>query len=272
MIRKIKKNEVTFFVQGSGDFWDSFEKGEWEVNTIRMLDHFLSPTDVMVDVGAWIGPISLYAGSLVSRCFSLEPDPVAFKEFHQNISLNPEIQKKITPYQRAITTNGQNIRLYSRFSHGDSGSSMLKRVKSTNEFVEVGSFTFQNFLSTNGIDRVNFIKMDVEGGEYFILPPMMPYLREAKPTLLISFHHAALTEYLESKMLPFGALRRLYRYFDPQRSWLRNSATRMMKKLILTLDHYPTKLDGKSRPVKLADIKPADFEKMDMMLFSYKNP
>jgi FkbM family methyltransferase len=218
----------------------------------------------VVDIGAWIGPVSLYVASKTTRCFSFEPDPVAFKELTNNINLNKDLSAKIEVFNKAVTPDGKKVTLFSRFDYGDSGSSLLKRVKSTNQFVEVESVVFENFLAEKNISKVDFIKMDIEGGEFFVLPQMLPFLRKQKPSLLVSLHFSALCEYLELKYFPWGWMRRIYRLLDSDKSFLKREANKIIQKMIGTLNFYRIYSEDLA-PFKGEQLS---FEHIDMLLLS----
>lgn len=263
---KISKDDAQFVVEGNESDWLIMQDGTWESETFQILNTFVRPNDTMLDMGAWIGPISLYCAGRVKKCYSFEPDPVAFKIFTRNISLNQHLVDKIQPMNMAITTDGQPVRLYSRHSHGDSGSSLLKRVKSVNDFVDVPSTTFQNFINTNNLTRIDFIKMDVEGSEFSLLPQMAPYLASHKPTMLVSFHHHILCESLELQYFPRGILRRLYRMVDPGKKFIRSRATKSLRNLLRMLSFYSI-LDAWQKPFDPATASDATLEKLDMLIF-----
>jgi hypothetical protein len=75
--------EIDSFQRGSvvfESFWKSVERGEWEPYTFSVLDRFVTPETTVIDIGAWIGPVTLYAAKTAKHVFAIEPDPVAFKE------------------------------------------------------------------------------------------------------------------------------------------------------------------------------------------------
>lgn len=267
MSKQVNKNQVSFNVTGSLEVWKSVEDNSWEASTFAVLDHYIKPSHTVVDMGAWIGPITLYSASLARHCFSFEPDPVAYQEFSENIKLNTSLVSKITAFNKAITTDGKPVKLYSRFSHGDSGSSLLKRVKSKNDYVEAESLTFKSFVETPHVPKIDFIKMDVEGSEFFLLPTMLDYLKENKPTLLISFHHAALCEFFQLRYLPFGVLRRVYRFIFPAQQHFKRMADREIANLINQLNFYEV-MDTRLHKVSVKSLSQAGFEHIDSLVFA----
>lgn len=237
-LRQIQKNDYSFCVTGNMDYWDSFENNSWEPSTFSILDKVLLPSYTIVDIGAWIGPITLYSSFKVKKCYAFEPDPVAFNELETNVLLNPEQSPKIVTINKAITTDGKPTQLFSRHALGDSGASLLKRVKSKNAFIEISTLMFEGFLKEYDVERIDFIKMDVEGAEFKILSQMLGYLKKESPTLLVSLHFDAFCEYLELKYFHFGFLRRIYRFIDPNKLIIKGFANSQINKLIDSLSFY----------------------------------
>jgi FkbM family methyltransferase len=270
MERLVRKNNVAFTVSGSDDHWNSFENNTWESETFMILDKFLQTDDVMMDIGAWIGPISLYGAVKVKKCYSFEPDPVAYEKLQKNISLNPTLKHKIDVFNEAVTADGQKVRLFSRFNHGDSGSSLLKRTRSTNNYVEVRSTTLADFLKKTGLTKVDFIKMDIEGGEFFVLPQIAEYVKMNRPTLMISFHYAALYEFLELKLLPFGPLRRIYRILDRHKRLINALVIKRFKTILKSFSFYPI-YNSALQTIDIENLKREDLEGLDMLLFTERS-
>ena len=46
---------------GYEQFWNLVNSGSWEANTFQMLEKFVTPNVVYLDIGAWIGPTFLFA-------------------------------------------------------------------------------------------------------------------------------------------------------------------------------------------------------------------
>lgn len=266
---KVCRNSICFNTNNENEeFWAKFSDGTWEEETIRILDDHLKSDDVMVDIGAWIGPISLYSSQKVKQCYSFEPDPIAFKNFSESILLNSDAIINIKPFNKAITTNGKNIKLFSRYTHGDSGSSILRRVKSTNKYYQVESTTFSKFIEDEKIEKIDFIKMDIEGGEFFILPFMKDEIEKFKPTILISFHYAVLVEYYEQKLFPLGLLRKLYRFIDSKKLFVKKKVNRKMIEVIASLGCENIS-DVQGNKQNISELENIDLSTIDMLLFKW---
>jgi FkbM family methyltransferase len=208
----VKKNNFrgrTFLVEVSDKlwFWEDFEAGRWEVDTFNVFDKYLDEATTFVDIGGWIGSTSLYASQLVKRAFVFEPDEVAYEELSANFKHNDgfPFQERTELIRAAIAPENGSIDLGFRTERGDSMSSVL--LASKNQRASVKSINLHDFLLDKGIDQDKlFIKMDVEGFEYDILPALA-YMIQTLPraSFLISLH----PQFLLDKLLretPSGKL------------------------------------------------------------------
>lgn len=164
------------------DFWGLVKNNKWEPDIFKVLNLILSKDKTFVDIGAWIGPVSLYGAQLAKHVYSIEPDPIAYNKLITNLSVNPNIN--ITPFQLAIANTNGTIMIGSNSNMGDSMSGMLWN----NNTIEVFCSTLNDFFKDNDIQDCNFIKMDIEGGEFEVLPHCIDFLRDNRITFHLSLH------------------------------------------------------------------------------------
>jgi len=189
---KIHKNGKTFFVRNSvrwNNFWTKrYEPSKWEPYTFTIFDKFLDKEYSYIDIGSWIGPTVLYGCQLAKRCYGIEPDPVAFKNLKKNVALNPNLKSCISLSNKCISDSNGFVYLSPKNSsdRGNSESSTVyeKPLKSW----KVPALTLQQFYIDNSIEDCNFIKMDIEGGEFSVLPSLKHFLENEKPTIYLSLH------------------------------------------------------------------------------------
>jgi len=106
-------------------FWEVFRAGKWEEATLDTFDRHLDPSTVFVDIGAWIGPTTLYAAARAKRVIAIEADPVAAGLLRKNVALNPLLAERIEIIERAISSERGTLRMGSKGSKGDSMSSVF---------------------------------------------------------------------------------------------------------------------------------------------------
>lgn len=133
----------------------------------------VKPGEVVVDVGSHVGRYSLIAAKCASRVVSIEPDPSNFAMLESNIRLNNF--SNITSIQLALS-DSPGRRQFFLASGGDSGTSSLEQdwfwrldagVK--RRAVEVQCETLDRLVSSLGLDRIDWLKVDVEGHEVSVL-------------------------------------------------------------------------------------------------------
>lgn len=233
------------------------EQNSWEPDTLAFLDKMLSPDSIFIDIGAWIGPTTLFAAAKGAHCHSFEPDPVAFKKFTANVNANAsEIRSRVHANQLAITSHGKAVQLYTRFSFGDSGSSILSRIKDEGSSVEVGSTTLMDYVQQKALDRIDLIKMDIEGGEFDVIPAIGDVLSRYKPVVYLALHFPYLIESASKAGYPNRLVRRIRRMafeslgMDPYKREKQHAMERLKGVLRAFKDH-PYVYSSDLRPMKL---------------------
>lgn len=178
----ITKNDITFKVEGHHSwFFETYVKETWEPHTWKILKEYVSKETIFFDIGAWIGIITLPVSYVAKMCYSFEPDPLAFKTCQNNILLNSRENVKL--YNMAITNYTGNMSLGNLYESGDSRT---KRNTKKNEFV-VSCTSLSEFCQKENIERVDFIKIDVEGSEELILKDFT-FFEKYNPIVYLSLH------------------------------------------------------------------------------------
>jgi FkbM family methyltransferase len=200
MIQSVSIDDVTFQVRpgpNHGPFWERVSAGHWEPHTFAVFRRFLRPTRSCVDIGAWIGPTALYAGHRARLVHTIEPDRVAHAELEANVAENPALRGRIRLHRECIAPQSGPVELYAGGMYHSEGSafgdSMSGMVAATHRIDQpscyVDGIELMDFLARHAISDCSFIKMDVEGGEYSLIPGHWRKLAEyGMPTTCVSFH------------------------------------------------------------------------------------
>ncbi|OVE75629.1 hypothetical protein BVX97_04280 [bacterium E08(2017)] len=167
-------------------FWRAAAKGAWEPETYKVLDEYLKPDMVYYDIGAWIGPTVLYAAGKTKKVICFEPDRTAYKYLTWNIDLNS--LDNVTSFNAALSSESGVMRM-SSFGGGlgDSMTSLLNPGKS-DLYVDALVLGWNELIKIIDVNEAKFIKMDIEGGEFDLIPTMKDYLSKTKPILYLSLH------------------------------------------------------------------------------------
>lgn len=141
-------------------FYEVFIRNSYESESVK-----LDKDDVVVDLGANIGMFSLFAANKVKKIYSVEPLP----ETYYNLTQNLKHFSNVETFNNAIFNKDGKI----EFNKNEvSGASSIFNKQQNFETVSVNAITFQDFISQNNIDRINYLKVDIEGAEFDLFENM----------------------------------------------------------------------------------------------------
>ena len=140
------------------------------------------PGDVVLDCGTFTGNTSLYFSQKVGpggHVYGFEASPSTFALYAENMR---ELAN-VTAVHAAVHDHCGEILLA---GDGDSGANVRLSFG-----VSVPALTLDNFSRDNGLKRVDFIKMDVEGAEKNALEGAREIIRTHLPKMALSAYHKA---------------------------------------------------------------------------------
>lgn len=162
---------------------DLFLKHTWEPEETRLIVRLLKQGDVFVDLGANLGYFDLIASDAVGstgKVFAFEPAPGNLRLLRKNVEVNGCTNVYIEP--KAVTDANRDVDLHlSAINHGDhrifpSNDDNDWNEGRTRSSVVVEGITLDSYFPPGS--RVDLIKMDIQGAEYFALKGMERLLRD----------------------------------------------------------------------------------------------
>lgn len=141
-----------------------------------------TPGDIVLDIGACEGETSLWFAQKIEakgRVYAFEPEIQNFRTLQENISLN-SLDEIIIPIQVGFWSSRKTLSFRGSgggFSHHESGQKRIEVI------------ALDDFIIERNLDKVDFIKMDVEGSEMKILRGAEGTLRKHKPKCAIAVYH-----------------------------------------------------------------------------------
>jgi FkbM family methyltransferase len=174
-------------------FWDKADAGRWEPGTLAVMATVLEPGAVFIDLGAWIGPTSLFAAACGARVIAVEADPAALTALRRNIAANPTLADRITVVERAVDGQAGTVSFGARRKPGDSMSSTLLAAEASVTW-SAETVTPAELAGMVKPQERTVIKIDIEGGEYQLLPALAPLVAHPAATVVVSFHPQILAE------------------------------------------------------------------------------
>ncbi len=155
-------------------FWQFYDAGSWEPETQALVRSVLKPGDLFLDIGAWIGPVTLWALDCGASVIAIEPDPVALQELHRRVPADVEI------HECALGLETGTARLTAASAYGDSMSKIDR-----GPGIPVPIRTLPEILDGR---RPAMATMDIEGYELTILPEVAPLLASLGCVLMVALH------------------------------------------------------------------------------------
>lgn len=186
-----------------GPFWDEFCRGEWESDTLRVISLLAdSGAGALYDIGAWIGPISLFSASLGLDVVSIEPDPAAFVHLYNNAMISG-LNGKMSLINGAVRPKvGHRLtELYSN-SLGNSETSIMRRRSRAGRVEEIAnaymsvSLSMQELFDWRKPEKSSVMKVDVEGAEFILIDDIVELLGNGVASLLLSLHPENIVDFI----------------------------------------------------------------------------
>jgi FkbM family methyltransferase len=175
------------------------DEGEWPFN--HFCQRYIRDDFNCVDIGANIGLMTLYISEYCTsgQIISVEPNRAVFRALQNTIKANGI--KNASAVNAAIDEQDGEVRFSedSAYGHIDPKGGAL-----------VEAMTFATLLERYKIDRVDFIKIDVEGHEPVILRTALDLIKRDKPLVFVEFNSFSL---VMSNREPLSFLERLLETF-----------------------------------------------------------
>jgi FkbM family methyltransferase len=171
--------------------------GYYDLPTVRMIQRLLQPGMTFVDVGAHVGEYTLLASSLVGptggvHCF--EPQPDTFELLLHNITVNRLTNVHLNSC--ALAESCRNAQLYIARLDNIGQTSLRRPDNYTGTAIDISCRTLDDYAENRALDRIDLIKIDVEGAELSVLRGAHDILsRRRKPYLILEFWDKFQQEY-----------------------------------------------------------------------------
>lgn len=147
----------------------------------------VEPGDIVIDAGAWIGDFSAYAASKDAICYAFEPANNTYSLLCQTSQLNSP--KQIIPIKMGLGDVESSLQLGIDSKGSGNNSFCSEFITQDATFETVRITTVDNFVSEEHLEKVDFIKSDIEGMERSLLMGARETLKRFAPKLAICTYH-----------------------------------------------------------------------------------
>lgn len=158
--------DYSMLVEGTGEY------GQVQINN----------GDVVFDCGANIGLFSMVAAAKGAKVYAFEPVPGVIQHLEQARKIHPSIEI----IGEALSDRSGKARI-SLSSGANTGNSFI--LPAGDQSIEIVTTSVDEFVASRKLERVDFIKADIEGAERLMLSGAADTLRRFAPKLSICTYH-----------------------------------------------------------------------------------
>lgn len=167
--------------------------GSFENRTISSYKKILNEGDIAIDIGANMGAHTLHLAKAVGstgEVLAIEPSIEIFAKLKENLRRNPLLESRIQTFQLMLMAEDhakipENIYARwplkgSRYAHPLHGG-----VAVSTQGAQIKSL--DSMIASTDIDKVNLIKLDVDGYEFDVLVGAKETIKRHKPAIIFEF-------------------------------------------------------------------------------------
>ena len=168
--------------------------GGWEADTLDFLRDHVKDGFVTLEVGANVGAHTLIIAKLSGEngvVHAIEPTVFARSKLLRNLSLNPEIEKRVHVHDLLISdTVADNAELEIR----SSWPTKPKMTWQPKEHVSSPVSTIDRLVDDWGLTRLDLLKIDIDGYDYRALCGAKETIEKFRPLMFVELCEWALNE------------------------------------------------------------------------------
>jgi len=160
-----------------------YYRGIYEEPIIHKMASITKPGMCFLDVGANIGVYSLVAAHNVGpsgRVLAVEPQSTVFRLLRDNVKMNNLTNVEL--FNCALGKTEEQAEIY-LLDEANDGASRMARLDSENVISseEINVIPMEKILEDAGIDKIDVMKIDVEGAEMLVLEGAKSVFNRKKP-------------------------------------------------------------------------------------------
>jgi len=189
-MEKIIKIDGKQYTLTSDDNYLNYMGDNFEPCMVDLFKCLIQPEYVVADIGSNVGLTSILFSNLASKVYSFEPSPTTFTILKENlIRANTQNVEAVN-----LGLGAKNESLTITFSKDNrSGGFISNLIKPVTGHVteDISILTLDNFLSSKS-DRLDFIKIDVEGFEMNVIKWGIESIKKYHPIVALELNHFCL--------------------------------------------------------------------------------
>ena len=169
---------------GSSLYWTGFH----EFRELLFLHRFLQPSMVAIDVGANLGEYTLFMAKRLhkGKVISFEPVKETFSLLTENVNLNSFNNVELLPF--GLGSKSEEIIIHEIDDSHEGLSTLYPGDRKIARSFSIELRTFDDEFQSLKIASVDFIKLDIEGGELPALQGAKRMIEKFRPLIMIEIN------------------------------------------------------------------------------------
>jgi len=182
--RTLKLKINTSWSMGFSIYWSGFH----EFHEFLFLNKFLKKDMVFVDIGANLGEYSLFAAKRLAdgKVLAFEPMPKMYALLEENKALNQFDNIVILKY--GLSAQEGMLPIHEIENAHEGLSTFFPGNQKSRTITNVPLKVFDAEVDSLGIERIDFIKIDIEGSELSALKGAIKSIQKFKPLVMVEIN------------------------------------------------------------------------------------
>ena len=163
---------------------------DYESNNVKFIQDKVKPGMSVLDIGAHMGFFSVILGRAVGpegRVISFEPTPSTFSLLERVVHIN-DLDDVVKVNQKAVSDTCGQVTFYISEFEGDNANSLGEWKRPGESGVQVEKVSVDSLIDSENLTRLDFIKVDAEGAELYVLKGMVGALKQFQPIVQLALH------------------------------------------------------------------------------------
>ncbi len=210
MVRKLLRLPMKVEVRRAGLKWHLdldqgidfaiYITGKFEPFTLRAIGDVIDQGDIVLDIGANIGALTLPLAQIVGKkgkVIAFEPTKYAYTKLLDNLSLNPNYLDRVSAEQIMLVGADNatpKAELYSSWPLDPSEQQHEKHRGKLESTEGARVSTLDTYIYREKIDNVRLVKIDVDGFEVEVVRGGLNFLKQQQPIIIMELAPYTLDE------------------------------------------------------------------------------
>lgn len=153
----------------------------YEKDESKMMYDLIEDNFTIFDIGANIGwySIGITKAKINIKIFAFEPIPKTYKNLLANIELNKS--QNIQTFNMGLYKEKTQLTFYFYPELSGNASSINLSAESDSEIIKCDVDTMDNFVKEHNVTKLDFIKIDIEGAEFFAFEGGINTIKKFEP-------------------------------------------------------------------------------------------